>query len=56
MADAETGAAADIEIAARAHAQIGIGSRAYVRTEYRYSNYQDGVDRHQVVGGIGVRF
>jgi outer membrane immunogenic protein len=37
-------------------AQIGIGSRAYVRTEYRYSNSQDGVDRHQVVGGIGVRF
>ena len=29
---------------------------AYVRTEYRYSNYQDGVDRHQVVGGFGFRF
>jgi outer membrane immunogenic protein len=37
-------------------AQIGLGSRAYVRTEYRYSNYQDGVDRHQVVGGLGFRF
>lgn len=37
-------------------AQIGVGSNAYVRTEYRYSNYQDGVDRHQVVGGFGVRF
>ena len=37
-------------------AQIGVGSRAYRRTEYRYSNYQDGVDRHQVVGGFGVRF
>lgn len=37
-------------------AQFGIGSRAYLRTEYRYSNYQDGVDRHQVVGGIGMRF
>jgi outer membrane immunogenic protein len=37
-------------------AQFGIGSRAYLRTEYRYSNYQDGVDRHQVVGGIGLRF
>ena len=37
-------------------AQIGVGSRAYLRTEYRYSNYQDGVDRHQVVGGFGVRF
>ena len=37
-------------------AQFGIGSNAYLRTEYRYSNYQDGVDRHQVVGGIGLRF
>lgn len=37
-------------------AQIGVGSNAYLRTEYRYSNYQDGVDRHQVVGGFGVRF
>jgi len=37
-------------------AQIGLGSNAYVRTEYRYSNYQDGVDRHQVVGGLGFRF
>lgn len=39
-----------------AGAQIGIGSRAYVRTEYRYSNYQDRIDRHQVVGGVGLRF
>lgn len=37
-------------------AQIGVGNHAYLRTEYRYSNYQDGVDRHQVVGGFGVRF
>ena len=37
-------------------AQFGIGSNAYIRTEYRYSNYQDGVDRHQVLGGFGFRF
>lgn len=37
-------------------AQFGIGSNAYVRTEYRYSNYENGVDRHQVLGGIGFRF
>ncbi len=37
-------------------AQIGLGSNAYLRTEYRYSNYQDGVDRHQVIGGFGFRF
>jgi len=43
-------------VRAGAGAQLGIGSRAYVRTEYRYSNYQDGVQRHQVVAGLGVRF
>lgn len=37
-------------------AQIGLSSNAYLRTEYRYSNYEAGVDRHQVVGGIGFRF
>ena len=37
-------------------AQFGIGANGYVRTEYRYSNYENGVDRHQVVGGIGFRF
>lgn len=37
-------------------AQFGIGANTYLRTEYRYSNYQDGFERHQVVGGIGLRF
>jgi outer membrane immunogenic protein len=37
-------------------AQFGVGSNAYVRTEYRYSNYENGFDRHQVLGGFGVRF
>ena len=36
--------------------QFGLGEHTYLRTEYRYSNYQDGVDRHQVVGALGVRF
>ncbi|HYD12660.1 MAG TPA: porin family protein [Allosphingosinicella sp.] len=43
-------------IRAGAGVQIGLGSNAYLKTEYRYSNYQDGVDRHQVVGGLGFRF
>jgi outer membrane immunogenic protein len=49
-----------------------IGSRAYAKVEYRYSNYnnadfqfRDGsttsqfdidTDRHQVVAGVGIRF
>jgi outer membrane immunogenic protein len=36
--------------------QFGVGRNAYVRTEYRYSNYEAGVDRHQVVGAVGFRF
>ena len=36
--------------------EVGIGRNAYVKTEYRYSNYQDGVDRSQVVAGFGLRF
>ncbi len=27
-----------------------------VKAEYRYSNYEAGVERHQVVAGVGVRF
>lgn len=43
-------------IRAGAGAQFGLGSRAYLRTEYRYSNYQDGISRHQVMAGFGFRF
>lgn len=61
--DGTAGTAADFTergnldgIRAGAGAQIGIGSNAYLKTEYRYSNYEAGVDRHQVVGGVGFRF
>jgi outer membrane immunogenic protein len=43
-------------IRAGAGAQFGLGSNAYIRTEYRYSNYEQGFDRHQVIGGVGFRF
>src|SRR3954469_11097829 len=43
-------------IRAGAGVQFGLGARTYLRTEYRYSNYEAGVDRHQVVGALGVRF
>jgi len=39
-----------------AGAEYAVGSNAYVKTEYRYSNYQDGFSRHQVVAGFGLRF
>ena len=39
-----------------------IGTRAYVKGEYRYSNYKEiddfdiDADRHQVMAGVGIRF
>ncbi len=36
--------------------QYAIGPNAFVDAEYRYSNYEDGFSRHQVLGGFGVRF
>ena len=29
---------------------------AFVRAEYRYSNYEGDIDRHQAVAGVGLRF
>jgi outer membrane immunogenic protein len=36
--------------------QYAISRNAFVNAEYRYSNYENGVSRHQVLGGFGVRF
>jgi outer membrane immunogenic protein len=33
-----------------------LSNRAFVKTEYRYSNYEKGVSRNQVVAGVGMRF
>lgn len=32
------------------------GQNLYAKAEYRYSNYEKGIARHQVLGGIGFRF
>lgn len=39
-----------------AGAEFLIGTNAYLKTEYRYSNYEDDVTRHQAVLGLGFRF
>lgn len=42
--------------------RVGVGgdvrlqNNIYFRTEYRYSNYEAEVERHQLVLGVGVRF
>lgn len=33
-----------------------VGSHMSIRAEYRYSNYEDGLSRHQGVLGLGFRF
>jgi outer membrane immunogenic protein len=33
-----------------------LGSHTFLKAEYRYSNYEQGVSRNQVVAGFGVRF
>lgn len=33
-----------------------LGGQLFAKGEYRYSNYEAGVERHQVVGGLGIRF
>ena len=36
--------------------EFALGPNAYLSTEYRYSNYEQGFERHQVVAGLGFRF
>ena len=37
-------------------AEYAIGSNSYVKAEYRYTNYNHGDSRHQILGGFGFRF
>ena len=47
---------------AGAGAQVNLGRNLFVKGEYRYSKYSElngtaiDLDRHQVVGGVGIRF
>jgi len=36
--------------------QHGFGEKAYGKVEYRYSNYEADVTRHQVLLGVGINF
>lgn len=36
--------------------QQGFGERAYGKVEYRYTNYENDVSRHQVLLGVGMTF
>jgi outer membrane immunogenic protein len=36
--------------------QVGLGTNLYAKAEYRYSNYEQGFDKHQGVVGLGFKF
>lgn len=36
--------------------ELPVSSNSFIKAEYRYSNYEQGVERHQVMGGFGFRF
>ena len=36
--------------------EFAIGRNSFAKVEYRYSNYEQGFDRHQAVAGFGFRF
>ena len=36
--------------------EVALGPNSYLKAEYRYSNYEQGFDRHQAVAGFGFRF
>lgn len=61
--DGTTGTASDFDIGENldgvrvgAGVEFALGPNSYAKTEYRYSNYEQGFDRHQVVAGFGFRF
>lgn len=37
-------------------AQFALQGKAYIGGEYRYSNYEDGLERHQLAATVGTRF
>ncbi|HEX6374471.1 MAG TPA: porin family protein [Allosphingosinicella sp.] len=37
-------------------AQFAVGSKAYIGAEYRYSNYESDLSRHQALATLGLRF
>ncbi|MGC4251519.1 MAG: outer membrane beta-barrel protein [Sphingobium sp.] len=37
-------------------AEVAISPTTYLKSEYRYTNYQDGFVRNDVLTGIGIRF
>ncbi|MDT9599451.1 outer membrane protein [Sphingosinicella rhizophila] len=43
-------------VRAGAGIEYALGTNMFVKAEYRYSNYEEGFDKHQGVAGFGFRF
>jgi outer membrane immunogenic protein len=39
-----------------AGAEYAVAKHVFLKAEYRYSNYERGLSRNQLVGGVGIRF
>lgn len=53
----DTSAAANLDgVRVGGGVEHAIGAKTYVKGEYRYSNYERGFERHQLLGGVGIRF
>jgi outer membrane immunogenic protein len=39
-----------------AGAEYAVARHVFLKAEYRYSNYERGLSRNQLVGGVGIRF
>lgn len=37
-------------------AEYALSGNSFAKAEYRYSNYEQGIERHQVMAGFGFRF
>ena len=36
--------------------EYDFGNKLFAKAEYRYTNYEQDVERHQLLGGVGIRF
>jgi outer membrane immunogenic protein len=53
----DTSAATNLDgVRVGAGVEHAIGTKSYVKGEYRYSNYERGFERHQLLAGVGIRF
>lgn len=43
-------------VRAGAGLEYALGPNAFIKAEYRYSNYEQGFEKHQGVAGVGFRF